>query len=188
MLLHRPNEYEPKIHLHFELRNGNAIPKKIVEKIDNKWTELNLFSERLVRKEYGNRLDAERDRKSDVIIKLIKSEATSGRVYTANQFAEKFENKCGLGYIDSIGRRISILATKGYIKYSHDFAKFKLPISTSKFGIVCVEGMEFPFGDDAPQEVLPTHFKCPNTGNTSEITDDQVIWSYEDEERGEENK
>ena len=48
--------------------------------------------------------------------------------------------------------------------------------------------MEFPFGDDAPQEVLPTHFKCPNTGNTMEITDDQVIWSYEDEERGEENE
>ncbi len=64
----------------------------------------------------------------------------------------------------------------------------KLPISTSKFGIVCVEGMEFPFGDDAPQEVLPTHFKCPNTGNTIEINDDQAIWSYEDEERGEENE
>lgn len=188
LLLHRPNEYEAKIHLHFELRNGNAISKKIVEKIDNKWTELNLFSERLVRKDYGNRLDAERDRKSDVIIKLIKSEATAGRVYTANQFAEKFENKCGLGYIDSIGRRISILATKGYIKYSRDFAKFKLQASTSKFGIVCVEGMEFPFGDDVPQEVLPTHFKCPNTGNTMEITDDQVIWSYEDEERGEEKE
>lgn len=188
LLLHRPSEYEAKIHLHFELRNGNAIPKKIVEKIDNKWTELNLFSERLVRKEYGNKLDAERDRKSDVIIKLIKSEATAGRVYTANQFAEKFENKCGLGYIDSIGRRISILATKGYIKYSRDFAKFKLQTSTSKFGIVCVKGMEFPFGDDAPQEVVPTHFKCPNTGNTMEITDDQVIWSYEDEERGEENE
>ncbi len=108
--------------------------------------------------------------------------------FTSNQFAEKFENKCGLGYIDSIGRRISILATKGYIKYSRDFAKFKLPISTSKFGIVCVEGMEFPFGDDAPQEVLPTHFKCPNTGNAMEITDDQVIWSYEDEESGGENE
>ncbi len=120
--------------------------------------------------------------------RLIKSEATAGRVYTANQFAEKFENKCGLGYIDSIGRRISILATKGYIKYSRDFAKFKLQTSTSKFGIVCVEGMEFPFGDDVSQEVLPTHFKCPNTGNTMEITDDQVIWSYEDEERGEENE
>ena len=28
LLLHRPSEYEAKIHLHFELRNGNAIPKK----------------------------------------------------------------------------------------------------------------------------------------------------------------
>ena len=53
--------------------------------------------ERLVRKALGERLDAERVRKRDVILQILFEEARQGRVYTASQFAEAFENKAGLG-------------------------------------------------------------------------------------------
>lgn len=52
-------------------------------------------SNRLVNHDHGERLDAERRRKRDVILQLIFDEASENRVYTANQFAEAFEGKTG---------------------------------------------------------------------------------------------
>jgi putative DNA primase/helicase len=175
LILHRPDELDSKINLYFELRNGPAIPRKIIEKIDNKWTELNPFSERLVRKEYGEKLDAERDRKSDVILELIKSEALMGNIYTNNQFAEKFENQHGLGYIDSISRRISVLSTKGYIKFNRNWSGIGLNAIRSRYGILCVEDMKYT---DAKGQVIlikPTHYKCPNLGSVLEVKNQEIL-------------
>ena len=105
LILHRPDELEAKIHLYFELRNGLAMPRKIVEKIDGKWVELNPFSERHIQQDYGNKLDLERLRKSDIILQLILEEALKGSLYTRNQFAEKFENQAGLGGTKTINFR-----------------------------------------------------------------------------------
>jgi 5S rRNA maturation endonuclease (ribonuclease M5) len=180
LILHRPNEYESKINLYFELRNGSAIPKKIVEKENNKWVELNPFSERLIRRDYGDKLDAERDRKADVILELIGSEALSGNIYTAHQFSERFENKAGLGCIDSISKRISVLATKGYIRFSRNWSEFGLNGTRSKYGILCVQNMKFT-ANGAVKKILPTHFKCPNIGSVLEVENPEIWPIYEEE-------
>jgi 5S rRNA maturation endonuclease (ribonuclease M5) len=180
LILHRPSEYEPKIHLHFELRNGSAIQRKIIEKVDNKWTELNPFSERLVRRDYGEKLDAERDRKADAILELIESEALLGNVYTAHQFSERFENQAGLGCIDSISKRISVLATKGYVRFSRNWPEFGLRGTRSKYGILCVQHMKFTTNGVA-KTVLPTHFKCPKIGSVLEVENAEIWPIYEEE-------
>jgi 5S rRNA maturation endonuclease (ribonuclease M5) len=164
LILHRPDELDSRINLYFELRNGSSIPRKIVEKEDNRWVELNPFSERLIKQDYSHKLDAERNRKADVILDLIAEEALKGNLYTSNQFSEKFENKAGLGGIRTINDRISVLATKGYIKFIRDINVFGYKEYRSKYGLMCVQDMEFTDNLGNHHLVLPTHFKCSNTG------------------------
>jgi len=173
LILHRPDELDSRINIYFELRNGSSIPRKIVEKEDNKWVELNPFSERLIRKDYGEKLDAERDRKADVILELIASEALLGNFYTNNQFAEKFENQNGLGYIDSISRRISVLSTKGHIKFNRNWSELGLKKVRSKYGIICVRNMMYPNDQGILTNIQPTHYKCPNLGSILEIENEE---------------
>ena len=181
MILHRPNEHEAKINLYFELRNGSSIPKKIVEKVDGKWVELNSFSERLIQQDYGHKLDAERVRKADVILQLIADEALKGNIYIGNQFAERFENKAGLGCKTTIDARIAILATNGYIKFNRNLSEFSLQKVKSKYGILCVEDMMFKSRDDKLIPLLPTHFKCPGTGAVLPV-ENPSIWILHDKE------
>lgn len=181
LILHRPNEHEAKINLYFELRNGSSIPKKIVEKVDGKWIELNPFSERIIQQDYGHKLDAERIRKSDVILQLIADEALKGKVYIVNQFAEKFENKAGLGCNTTISDRISVLATKGYIKFNRNLSEFGVEKAKSKYGILCVEGMLFKNKDKNLIPVLPTHFKCSTSGAVLPV-ENPSVWILHDEE------
>lgn len=180
LILHRPDELDNRINLYFELRNGSSIPRKIIEKENNKWVELNPFSERLVKKEYGEILDAERDRKADAIIDLIRHEALKGNLYTSNQFAEKFENQSGLGCIDSINRRVSVLATKGHIRFNRNWLEFGIDKMRSKYGILCVKNMKF-INDGSTTQILPTHYKCPNFGSVLEVNPDE-IWPEIEEE------
>ena len=181
LILHRPNEHEAKINLYFELRNGSSIPKKIVEKIDGKWVELNPFSERLIQQDYGQKLDAERVRKSDVILQLIYDEALKGNVYTANQFSEKFENEAGLGCKTTINDRISVLATKGHVKFTRNWSEFSLQQVKSKYGILCVEQMAFRNKDGIATPVLPSHFKCVKTGAVLPV-ENPAVWILNDDE------
>src|SRR5690606_28213557 len=97
LILHRPDEDSTARRLEIELRNGPALPAKLVDKVNGRWVELNPMNERLVRAEVGARYDAERVRKQDVIIDILLEEAAKGRLYTINQFAEAFENEAGLG-------------------------------------------------------------------------------------------
>ncbi len=181
LILHRPNELDSKINLYFELRNGTAIPKKIIEKFEGTWTELSPFSERIIQQNYGQKLDAERDRKADVILQLIADEALKGNIYTSNQFSEKFENKAGLGCKATINERISVLATKGYVKFNQSWTRFGLQKAKSKYGILCVENMQFKNNEGNAEEILPTHFKCSNTGAVLPV-ENPTIWILHDEE------
>ena len=181
LIMHRPNEHEAKVNLYFELRNGSSIPKKIVEKVDGKWVEHNPFSERLIQQDYGHKLDAERVRKADVILQLIADEALKGNIYVGNQFAEKFENKAGLGCKTTIDARISILATKGYIKFNRNLSEFSLQKVKSKYGILCVEDMMLKSQDDKLTPLLPTHFKCPGTGAVLPV-ENSAVWILHDDE------
>ena len=191
MLLFRPDETRSTRQLIFELRNGAAIPQKHVDKIKGEWHEVNA-SERLVMQDYSERLDAERRRKRDAILQILFEEAAQGRCYTANQLAESFEGKAGLGGERTIRERISALSTQGYIKFFRNGAEYGLPsISRSKFGYLCVEGMvlhavlgepnadtgELPVSDLA---VLPTHYKCPQSGAAMPVENPE-IWVYQDD-------
>lgn len=190
MLLFRPDETRTTRQLIFELRNGAAIPSMHVDKIRGEWREVDA-NDRLVMKDYGERLDAERRRKRDVILQILFDEAAQGRCYTANQFAESFEGKAGLGGERTIRERLSALATQGCIKYFRNVADYGLPAARTKYGYMCVEDMVLrpPTGDPDPVTgelpmrelpVLPTHYKCPLSGAALPVENPEV-WVYQDD-------
>ncbi len=187
LMLYRPDESTTVRQLIFELRNGPGLPSRYVDKEDDRWTIVNA-SERLVLKEYGQRLDAERLRKLDVILQILLDEGLKGHCYTANQFAEAFEGKAGLGGERTIRERLSALATQGYIKYFRNAGDYGLPlIGRSKYGYLCAEGMVLNVqGQPDPDtgeisitslRVLPTHYKCPLSGAALPVENPEV-WVY----------
>ncbi|MEZ5746442.1 MAG: AAA family ATPase [Paracoccaceae bacterium] len=188
LLMHRPDEDSSVRRLEIELRNGPALPGKLIDKVKGEWVELNPLNERLVRKEVGAKLDAERLRKHDVILGMLLDEAASERLYTAMQFAETFENRGGLGSKHTIRERLSVLATKGFVKFLRDPSGFGFPVTRSRFGYLCVEGMQFgaPVEEVDPatgevtttaRPVLPSHFKCPQSGLCLQV-ENPAVWVY----------
>ncbi len=188
LLMHRPDEDSTVRRLEIELRNGPALPGKLIDKVKGEWVELNPMNERLVRKEVGAKLDAERLRKHDVILGMLLDEAVGERLYTAMQFAETFENRGGLGSKHTIRERLSVLATKGFVKFLRDPSGFGFPVTRSRFGYLCVEGMQFgapvehvdPDTGEVTTEVrpvLPSHFKCPQSGLCLQV-ENPAVWVY----------
>ncbi|MEC3860108.1 AAA family ATPase [Mesobacterium sp. TK19101] len=187
LILHRPDEEAPERKLEIELRNGPALHGKLIDKIGGKWVEINPMNERLVRKEVGAKHDAERNRKRDVILDLLFEEAAGGHLYTTMQFAEAFENQGGLGSKYTIRERLSVLATKGHVKFLRDGSAFGYPKVRSRFGYLCVNGMRFRPEERVDQEtgevfenadpVLPSHYKCPNSGVCMDV-ENPAVWVY----------
>lgn len=191
MLLYRPDEARTDRTLVFELRNGPGLSAKRVDKNQGRWIELDPHSDRIVNQDYGAKLDAERQRKRDVIVQMIFDEAAQGRVYTANQFAESFEGQAGLGANRTINERIAVHATKGDIKFFRNPEDYGLPALTrSKYGYLCVEGMTVPAQETIDTDtgeikqpyfaVKPTHYKCPQTGAVLPVENPDV-WVYQEE-------
>ncbi|MBB1493229.1 AAA family ATPase [Paracoccus sp. MC1854] len=187
LILHRPDEDSTARRLEIELRNGPALEPKLVDKVDGAWVELNASHERLVRQKVGARLDAERDRKAEVILDLLYEEAAEGRLYTSTQFASNFENGAGLGSQHTIQDRLNVLATKGFIKYQRNGALYGLPLVRSRFGYMCVEGMRFGRAEQVDPEtgevtalgipVLPSHYRCASSGAALEVENPSVwVW------------
>jgi len=189
LLLFRSDEQKSARQIMFELRNGKAIPVKWVDKIDGRWREMSLHSERTVRKDYGQKLDAERNRCHDVILQLLLDEARKGNLYTPSQFCQTFENTGGLGKHTTIHDRVNVLATKGFIKFNRE----EREIEKSKYGVMCVEGMEIPAGKEIDPEtgevahlmkrLLPTHFKESQTGAILPVENPE-IWVYSERKGG----
>ena len=187
LLMHRPDEESSLRKLEIELRNGPALPTKLIDKENGRWIELNPLNERLVRKEVGAKLDAERLRKHDVILGILLDEAANERLYTTMQFAEAFENRGGLGSKFTIRDRLSVLATKGLVKFLRDGTSFGYGVARSRWGYLCVEGMEFPpeeVTDEAtgevisqPRPVYPSHFKCAQSGACLDV-ENPAVWVY----------
>ena len=187
LLMHRPDEESSLRRLEIELRNGPALPTKLIDKVDGRWVEINPMNERLVRKEVGAKLDAERLRKHDVILCMLFDEAAGSRLYTTMQFAEAFENRAGLGSKHTIRDRLSVLATKGFVKFLRDGTPFGYPVVRSRYGYLCVEGMEFPAVETSdvatgeiisrPQAVYPSHFKCAQSGACLDV-ENPAVWVY----------
>ncbi|MBB06576.1 MAG: hypothetical protein CML03_13885 [Pseudooceanicola sp.] len=194
LILHRPDEESLQRKLEIELRNGPALAAKIVDKVKGEWVEINPINERLVRQEVGAKHDAERDRKGDVICGLLHEEALQGRMYTMTLFAETFENTAGLGGQSIIRERLNVLTTKGYVKFVRGEAATALDLATerSKYGYLCVEAMRLATsrqhidpdtGEITPEriDVLPSHYKCPQTGAVLPV-ENPSVWVYRDTE------
>ncbi len=182
LILYRPDEEESnKVYIYSELRNGPAIGRKIIEKTSDGWIEINPFFERIAVKEYGRVLDAERNRKSDAIIQILAEEALKGRLYTNNQFAESFENKAGLGCKKTIKERVSILATKGHIKFNRNCKEFAPGATKSIYGVLCVKDMMFRKDEQDTVLIPPTHYKNKTDGVIFPV-EDPSIWIVHDEE------
>ena len=185
LLLHRPDEDLPERRLEIELRNGPALPAKLIDKRHGAWVEINPMNERLVGKELGAKQDAERDRKRDVILSILLDEAAEGRLYTSTQFREAFENKRGLGGQFTIRDRINVLATKGNVRFLRDGRSYDHPVVRSRFGYLCVEGMTFgrevidpDTGEvlESAKPVVPSHYKSPANGQCMDL-EDPSDWS-----------
>ena len=187
LLMHRPDEDSTVRRLEIELRNGPALVGKFIDKVNGAWVELNPMNERLVRKEAGARLDAERLRKADVILNILFEEAAAGRLYTTTQFGEAFENKAGLGSKYTIRDRVGVLTTKGQIKFLRDGRPLGLTVVRFRFGYLVVDGMRLGTEPDVDAEtgevlgdgrpVLPSHYKCSGTGACLQV-ENPAIWVY----------
>ena len=189
IIMHRPDEEASERKLEIELRNGPALPSKLIDKVKGQWVELNPMNERLVRKDAGAKQDAERLRKQDVILGILLDEAQAGRLYTTMQLAETFENKAGLGSKHTIRERLSVLSTKGFVKFLRDASAFGFAKTRSRFGYLCVQAMEFGVGEtidpvtgevtQSARPVYPSHYKCPQSGVCLEV-ENPAVWVYPD--------
>ena len=168
MLMYFPEGETLHRKIEFELRNGPSIPTKTVMPENGFWSEVDPLSARIVNQKYGAKLDQERDRKKDVIVEAIAEEALKGHLYvSANQFSEAFENKAGLGGAKTIRDRISVLATKGHIKYIRDIKALGIDVKLqASKGILCVKDMIYQNADGQQISIFPTHYKCPQTSAT----------------------
>ncbi len=196
MILFRPDEEQTERELHVELRNGPGLEPMLVDKVAGRWMEFDRKGERLVRKDIGRKLDAERTRRHDVILHLIAEEAEAGRLCTANAFSSKFENSRGLGGKDTIRDRITVLATKGYIKFRRDARDLGQPYTRSKNGYLVVKDMVVATAEEvvdaetgeitrATVPVLPSHFLCPQSEAVLEVENPEVWVLHDPEESGE---
>ncbi|MCC1492774.1 AAA family ATPase [Cognatishimia sp. F0-27] len=191
LILHRPDEDCSQRKLEIELRNGPALPPKVIDKVDGQWVEINPMNERLVRQEVGAKHDAERDRKRDVILSILIDEAAEGKLYTSTQFREAFENQRGLGSQFTIRDRINVLATKGDIRFLRDGTTFGHSVVRSRFGYLCAEGMVFGHkgridpetGEvlDSVIPVVPSHYKSPSNGQCMDLANPSD-WSIREDE------
>ena len=187
IIMHRPDEEASERKLEIELRNGPALPSKLIDKIKGQWVELNPMNERLVRKDAGAKHDAERVRKGDVIVQMIAEQAARGKMFTPTQFAAKFENKGSLGGQTSIRERLRVLATKGQVKFLRGTKATEIGLkkNQSKFGYLCVRDMLLNAGQDVvdPEtgevspgfiRVLPSDFMCEETGSLTPVEDPET--------------
>ena len=192
IIMHRPEEDHSQRKLEVELRNGPALPSKLIDKVKGQWIELNPMNERLVRKDVGAKHDAERVRKGDVILQMIAAQAARGKMFTMTQFAAKFENKGSLGGKTAIGDRLHVLATKGHLKFvrGKKLVEFGLKPTKSKFGYICVrdmclktdaELMDAETGEVTPEviSVLPSDYMCPESGALLPVENPEV-WVDQD--------
>ncbi len=192
MIMFQPDQAQTERQIIFELRNGPKLPRKLVDKVNGGWLETEYGSTRLVNQNFGEKLDAERRRKHDIILEIIYNESSEGKIYTSTQFCELFESKAGLGSADTIRKRINTLATKGYIKFFKNGEDYGLPtLERCRYGYLCVEDMQLGTGDEfdpdtgelpVQQNIYPTHYKNSTNGILMPV-EDKNVWVYHEQQK-----
>jgi hypothetical protein len=79
LIMHPPDEDRSERRLEIDAQRP-GLPAKLIDKFDGRWAEIDRSGERLVRRDIGERLDAERVRKHDVILGILLDEALDGRL------------------------------------------------------------------------------------------------------------
>ena len=87
----------------------------------------------------------------------------------------------GLGGKTAINDRISVLTTKGHIKFTRNWSEFFAAKTKSKLGLLCVEQMIYKGVDGIEKLILPTHYKCSKTGALLPV-ENSSVWILQDEE------
>lgn len=131
----------------------------------------------------NKKLDLEKLRKHEVILKLIRSRAYQGNIYTAGQFAKLFEGEEGLGSERNIRERISNLASTGEIKFFKEVAECEIPSTKSKYGYLCVKGMKYKASKNKHVLVKPNYCLSPANGEFMPVENPNI---WEDGKLGEE--
>jgi hypothetical protein len=181
IMLWRENENTPFREIFFELRDGPSIDRKLIEVIDHRWIEQDIHSQRVANEKQGKKQDAERDRKTDVILELLHTQAREqSRLFTINSFAEFFAGKYGLGSKKTIEDSANTLSRQGYIRFVKGLPEYGHPETRSRYGYMVVEGMILQHeGKNIP--VLPTHFKSQNFDAAMPV-EDPHHWPIRDDE------
>lgn len=195
ILLYKPDVENNNRKLIFELRNGPEIQTKIVCKKNGLWIEQPIANDRRIAfKKSGLLFDRERQRRIEVIINLLESEAIKGKFYLMKQFGEKFRNTHDLGNKRAICDDCSAAATKGLIKFFDNPEDYGLDLvkeGRANFGFMCTQRMKMYLGSSvdanigtiAPnyKTILPTHYKRDGDGKKEEVVDPE-IWSIDFEQ------
>lgn len=187
MIIYRPHENRPERMLVYELRNGPAIPEMMVDKREGRWIELDQDRQPILRKDYADKLRAERLRKQDQVIRHLYEDALDGTLYTMEQFSRKYEDVDGLGSQVTIQRDIKVALTRGHIKcFKEAHPETGENPSRSKYGYLCVEDMELgpsridhETGEIVEERVpiLPTHYLDPGSGIIRQV-ENREVWLY----------
>lgn len=153
LLLHRPDEQKPERELLFELRNGPELSPKILKRDDKGWHET-ASSRPSETSSYNQNLAPAVQASSsvpDIITRFIRLEARQNRVYTANQFAERFAYRSGLSGARSIRGYLNRMVSDGQLSFFKDGHIYGLPTPRrSRQGTLCVPNMTLQDGQPIP--------------------------------------
>lgn len=177
---------KPGVTCWFDLRYGPAVPVSTFIREGNVWQEIARRDMRLVRQRWGEMNDKEQARKRLAILTFLYEEALEGRLYNAESLSDTLAGRMGLGSGKTIRAFIRQYETKGFIRFigNGHAAEYELPKTRSKYGYLCVEGMKREATEEAPERpYLPTHFRCPHSGQVFELQPEDVQrWQYGAEE------
>ena len=169
--------------LRLNLRYDKNLEVKHIRLIDDKECETQSLLRNAESTEYKpftsyeRSVSEEAQDQYDLILKLIRREALSGRLYTMRRFCYTFANRHGLSGKSSICEKINILATDGHIKFMRNGSRCSTlrNLNFKCHGFLWVENMLLKSSTGEVVAVYPSHFKCNKTGEVLPLKN-QKVW------------
>ncbi len=180
-IMHKPSRENPEIKIYSELRNGPAIPTKVVVKQNDQWVELSKEESAFIdQKQQRRNKDAYDERREKIKEILHKEARDKNKLYIRNAFAKHFANKHGLGSQATINRALGEMLGDSTLKITLNYNVYGQDKTNSKHGYLVLEDM-FTSVDGKSTRVLPTHFVTKNSSVLKEVENPHV-WVYRDSE------
>jgi len=111
MLMYRTDEEISECVLTYEVRNGERIPNKRVDKDYGKWVEVADEQSRAVKKmeESGSKHRVDRQKRMDTILERLRDDASRNVYHTTAGFSKLYEHKYGLPRSRSIQEMLGVM-------------------------------------------------------------------------------